>query len=385
MRGRAAKVFFVAGDLSGDAHAARVARAIKEKDPRTEILAVGGPALEKTADRFLLNLVEQSVVGFLEPLKKVPWFFRVLKETIRPILAKEKPDVVVPVDFFGFNRHVAQAGKEAAARVLYFISPQVWASRPGRVAALKKHVDRMLVIFPFEKEVYEKSGVPVTFVGHPLLDHLPEVPIDAAGHVEPLIGLLPGSRAGEVRRHLPLFLETADLLSRRSPGLRFVLFAARSLSNDFYDSLLGRDRQRPYLLEIVRDENYEWRRGVDVALTVSGTATLENALLGLPMAVVYKMSWPTYWLARALIRVDRISMPNLLAKKDLVPEFIQREATPARLAAFVKQMMDRPAERRAMRRELLSLKALLGGAGAASRAADEILEAAAAVPAAVTV
>jgi lipid-A-disaccharide synthase len=368
------RVLFVAGDPSGDLHSAHVARHLKAQNPSLEIWALGGPSLQKTADRFLANLVDKSVVGFWEPFKKLPEFWHLLNRVLRPALQDHKPDVVVPVDFFGFNQFTARAAKAEGCRVAYFISPQVWASRPGRIQTLKKVVDRMLVIFPFEAALYKSQDVPATFVGHPLLDVLPETPeAEPPLKVEPVIGLLPGSRAGEVRRHLPLFLQCADILSRKRAGMRFILFAAPSLSNDFYDRLLGPNVRRPYLLEIVRDEAYEWRSGIDLALTCSGTATLENALMGIPMLAVYRMSWVTYSLAKTLIRVPYIAMPNILAEKALVPEFIQSRAAPENLAAAAWDLLQDPARRKSLRRELLGLRAKLGGPGAARRAAEEIL------------
>lgn len=369
------RVFFVAGDLSGDHNAAHVAAHLKSQNPGVEILAIGGPALKKVADTFLLDMVDKSVFGFLEPIKKIPWFWNVLRNVIRPALAEYRPDVVVPTDFFGFNRFTAKAGRASGSQVYYLVSPQVWASRPGRIATLRKLVHRMLVIFPFEEELYRNNGVPVTFIGHPLLDRLPVAADNASLRVEPVVGLLPGSRAGEVKRHLPLFLKAADLLAKDVPGIRFVLFAAQSLSNDFYDSLLGRSIRRPYLLEIVRDEDYTWRSGLDYALTSSGTATLENALLGVPMSVVYKMSAITYQLAKRLVSVKHISMVNILAKKALVPEFIQDRATPENLAAACRDFLKDTAGRKTLRSELLSLRGLLGGPGAGRRAAKEILKA----------
>lgn len=365
-------ILFVAGDPSGDQHAARVAAEAKARG--AEILAAGGPALKRVADRWLGDLVSQGVMGFLEPIKKVPFFFNFLNRVIRPALAELKPNVVVPTDFYGFNGFVAKAAKAAGSRVCYYVSPQVWASRPGRILEIKKFVDRMLVIFPFEENLYRDAGVPVTFVGHPLLDVLPEVASDQIFKVEPTVGLLPGSRPGEVARLLPVFLRTAELLGRST---RFVLFAAPTLSNGFYDRFLDSGRPRQYMLEVVRDENYHWRRGVDVALACSGTATLENALLGLPTVVAYKTSWPTYLLARALVQVKNIAMPNILAGKILMPEFIQSQATPQNLAGGLRPFLQNTGLRREVRTGLLSLRNQLGGPGAAVRAAEAILKEAA--------
>jgi lipid-A-disaccharide synthase len=365
------KILFVAGDASGDQHAAAVAQALKEANPSVHISALGGPALRTVADEFLHDLVGESVMGFIEPLKKIPRFWRLQKTVIAD--AVRAADVVVPTDFFGFNQYTAKAGKAGGKKVVYLVSPQVWASRAGRIETLKASVDRMLVIFPFEEKVYSDRGVPVTFVGHPYLDRLPRVDPEAPFKIEPVIGLLPGSRRGIVHRLLPEMLKAADLLARKSIGRRFVLFAAPNLSNAFYDALIGPSDRRPYLLEIVRDEDYEWRTGLDFALTCSGSATLENALLGVPMAVVYKTSWITYQIARRIVKVDRIGMVNLLAGKDLAPELIQDGATPEAMAAAVEDLLQDAPRRRALRRELLSLREKLGGPGFAARAAREIL------------
>jgi lipid-A-disaccharide synthase len=363
---------FVAGDPSGDQHAARVAGECRARG--AEILAAGGPALRHVADRWLGDLVSHSVMGFFEPIKKIPFFLNFLNHVLRPALAELTPDVVVPTDFYGFNRSVAKAAKASGSKVCYFVSPQVWASRPGRVNELKRCVDRMLVIFPFEEKLYREAGVPVTFVGHPLLDILPSVTEDVPQKVEPTVGLLPGSRPGEVARLLPVFLKTAEHMPR---GTRFVLFAAPTLSHAFYDRFLETRQSRTHLIEVVRDENFEWRRGVDVALACSGTATLENALLGLPTVVAYKTSWPTYLLARSIVRVKNIAMPNILAGELLMPEFIQSQASPENLAEALRALLSNPAQRRVVRGQLLALRRQLGGPGAAVRAAEAILKEAA--------
>jgi lipid-A-disaccharide synthase len=363
------KVLFIAGDLSGDQHAAQVARALKRLAPQTRVLAMGGPSLRGAADRFLSDLVSQSVVGFWEPLKKIPWFLHLLNGVLKPALREERPEVVVPVDFFGFNRFTAGAAKAAGSRVFYFVSPQVWASRPGRIQVLKRLVDRMLVIFPFEEALYRAHGVPVTFVGHPLLDELPAPSPERTLRTDPVIGLLPGSRSGEVARHLPLFLAAADAIRAARPEARFKLFAAPSLPDPAYAGARGQ------AVELVRDAGCAARKELDFALTCSGTATLENALLGVPMAVVYKMSWVTYGLARSMVQVKHIAMANILAERELVPEFVQHRATAANLSAATLGLLRDPARWAQQRRDLLSLRDKVGGPGAAERAARAILSA----------
>jgi lipid-A-disaccharide synthase len=367
---RAPRILFVAGDPSGDQHAAAVARAIKARDPGVQIEAVGGAALRSVADVFLHDLVGESVMGFIEPLAKIPRFWRLYRTVVAPAAARA--DVVVPTDFYGFNRYVAAKAKSAGKKVLYLISPQVWASRPGRMETLKNCVDRMLVIFPFEEELYRSRGIPATFVGHPYLDSLPAVPEEPPRNAEPVVGLLPGSRPSVVRRHLPLFLKAAAILSAEKVAGRFLLFAAPNLSDDFYKGLVGPRALCP--LEIVRDGDYRLRQTLDLAITCSGSATLENALLGVPMVVVYKTSWLTYQLAKRLVQVDRIAMANILAGRDLVPELIQDQATPENMAAEARSLLQDASRLGSLREDLLFLRSKLGGPGFAQKAAEEILK-----------
>jgi lipid-A-disaccharide synthase len=239
----------------------------------------------------------------------------------------------------------------------------VWASRPGRIAVLRGLVRKMLVIFPFEETLYREAGVPVEFVGHPLLDRVPEpAPALRSG----VVGLLPGSRASELRRHLPILFEAFRRLRESRPALEGVLFAAPSQPDAAYGTL-------PPGVRLVRERDYAERATVGVALCASGTATLENALLGIPMVVVYRLSWPEYRIARALIRVPHVAMANLLAGRAIVPELIQGDATPERVAAEAGALLDDPARHAAMRGELLALRGTLGEAGAADRPAGAIV------------
>jgi lipid-A-disaccharide synthase len=267
---------------------------------------------------------------------------------------------LVCVDYYGFNSRVLGLAKSAGVPAYYFISPQVWASRAGRMHVLKRLVRRMLVIFPFEERMYREAGVPCTFVGHPLLDLIPE-PEPRAGLAPPFtVGLLPGSRASEVRRHLPVFLGALDRLRRRFPSTQARLFASPHLPDAAYAQAAGQ-------AELVREEGYARRGGLDLALCSSGTATLENALLGVPMVVVYKMSWPTYAVARALIRVKHIAMAGL------VPELIQDAATPQSVAAAALALLEDPGRHESLRQDLLALRRVLGEPGACARAAGEVL------------
>jgi lipid-A-disaccharide synthase len=369
----ARKFFFVAGDLSGDIHASQVIKKLREESPDVYVIAIGGPELQKVSDLFLENLVGEGLFGFWEPIKKVPWLWRLLKKVLVPAIEEHRPDVVVPVDFFGFNRKTIQLAWERNVPVKYLVSPQIWASRPGRIEILKKYVDRMIVLFPFEEELYRKAGMNVAFYGHPLLDLIPEISDTGARTSDQLVvGLLPGSRVSEVRAHLPFYLEAAAELASSQP-LRILLFATRSVPEQLYDEILAGASLDPDSLEVVWDENYQWRKKVDFAVTTSGTATLENALLGIPMVVLYRTSWLNYRLAKALVRVPYISIVNILAGQEIVPELIQDKANTINLAGEMKRIISDPQALQAKREELLAIRRMLGSPGVYRKIAADLL------------
>jgi lipid-A-disaccharide synthase len=354
----------IAGDPSGDLHASNLIKALKRLDAGTRVAAVGGPLCRAVADEFLEDLASRGVTGFLEPALKIP-FLLGLRSRLRAFLRERRPDALICVDYYGFNRRVLPLAKEAGVPALYFVSPQVWASRPARVQVLKKLVRRMLVIFPFEEKLYREAGVPVEFVGHPLLDLIPEPRAKSDAGAEKIVGLLPGSRSSELKRHIPVFYEAFRLLRKTHPNLRGLLFASANQDDAAYGRL-------PEGVLLVREQDYARRAELDLALCSSGTATLENALLGVPMVVIYKLSWPTYAIARALVKVKHIAMANLLAGKGLVPELIQRDATPARAAAEAARFLDDAAYAASVRAQLLAVRRSLGAPGAAERAAAAV-------------
>ncbi|MBI3548954.1 MAG: lipid-A-disaccharide synthase [Elusimicrobia bacterium] len=362
----------VAGDPSGDLHGADLIRSLKKSDPGARVAAVGGAHMKAAADEFLYDLASLGVTGFLEPIRKLPMFYRLLR-VLRAFMRERRPTVVC-IDYYGFNRRVLGAAKAQGLTTLYYISPQVWASRPGRLSVLKRLVDRMIVIFPFEEAFYKKAGIPVSFVGHPLLDHMPPAQARNLNLGRIRIGLLPGSRATEIRRHLPVFLDALDLMRKDHPTIEALLFAAPHLAADVYAEAEERG------VRIIRDDGYRVRGTLDLALTSSGTATLENALLGVPMVVVYRLSWPTYAIARSLVRVPYISMANLLAGKALAPELIQHHATPGKVAQAALDLLSEPRRLSRVSQELAGLRYALGGSGAAGRAAKMILQETSAEP-----
>lgn len=345
-------LLIVAGDPSGDLHGSHLIRALKKTAPSLRIAAVGGALMRQTADEFLEDLASRGVTGFWEPLGQLGFLLR-LGRRLKDFLINSRPAAVICIDYYGFNRRVLGLAKAADIPAYYYISPQVWASRPRRVAVLKRLVRRLFVIFPFEEEIYRKAGVPCQFIGHPLLDLLPAAK-EAGGLKPPVrVGLLPGSRPSEIRRHLPVFISAYRGFCRLFPECRAQLFAAQALPDSFYQDydLAG--------IEIVRESDYRRRAALDIAFSSSGTATLENALLGIPMVVVYKLSWPTYWVARALIRVPHISMVNILAGRALVPELVQGRATAENISRAAVGLLENPRQFAALKKELLALREIL--------------------------
>lgn len=368
-------VLIVAGDRSGDRHAARLVSALKTQAPEIEVAALGGGELRRVADRFLGSLVDLETFGFWQPVAHLPALLRLMRSVVDPFLRTHRPQAVIPVDYYGFNIHVAEHAHGHGIPVIYYISPQVWASRPGRIRRLARVVRRMLVIFPFEEALYRQHGVPASFVGHPLLECLPEPALPASGVTDApadrsVVGLLPGSRRGEIERHLPRMLQAAVGLNARVGGLTIQLFPTAAWD----ERILNGHRPSNLPLQIICDNPYDHRRRLTVALTCSGTATLENALLGVPMVVMYRLSWLNYWMARTLVRSPFIAMPNILANRCLVPELIQGRASAAALAETAYPFLTDPGYRDTIRRQLLTLRTLLGSPGASRRAAQHILE-----------
>ncbi|MBI5209496.1 MAG: lipid-A-disaccharide synthase [Elusimicrobia bacterium] len=356
----------VAGDPSGDLHGSHLVRALKAAAPGLRIAAVGGPFMRRAADEFLEDLSSRGMTGFWEPVRALGYLAG-LAFRLKRFMLQRNPQALICIDYYGFNSQVLRMAKALGIPAYYYISPQVWATRPGRIATLKTLIRKMLVIFPFEERLYLKAGVPCLFVGHPLIDVLPEPKADHAVGSPLRIGLLPGSRLSELQRHLPLFLKAAGLLRRHFPACQTSVFAAEGLGDEHYAAAkrLG--------AAVLRETDYKERSRLDLAISSSGTATLENALLGVPMVVVYKLSWPTYAIARALIRVRHIAMVNILAGKGLVPELIQHDATPDNVARKALSLLENTKRYAALRRDLLALRPMLGKPGTAQRAAGEIV------------
>ncbi len=370
------RVLIVAGDPSGDLIASKLVESMKRLEPGLTVVGLGGQHLKQHSDVFLGNIVHQHALGFAISPKQILFFHRILNQVILPELIQNPPDAVIPVDFYGFNSRVARVAKSRGHRVFYYVSPQFWASRSYRADRLRPFVDLFLCLFPFEAEFYRKHQLPAQFVGHPILDQLPEVSVGDAHpvRIEPNLGLLPGSRPDEIKRHLPVMLQACEKIAAVFPRTRFILFTVPNVSREFYYAILDKGKKSRILVELIQDEHYLWRSQLDLAITASGMETLENALLGIPMVVMYKTNWITYLIARMLIQIPYLAMPNLLSNKKLVPEFIQFNARPGALAQPIIDWLKDPALRVHVREELLALRQQMGEHGASERAARTILD-----------
>jgi len=372
-------VCFSAGDPSGDQHAAWLIEALKARDPTLRFSGLGGPAMQRAGCALLADLTATAAIGPFDAARHLTKFLRA-KRLLDEHLRAHRPTLVILVDFGDFNLPVvAPLAKHHGLRVLYYISPQLWAWGRFRLRYVKRYVDRMIVFFPFEETFYQRAGVPVTWVGHPLVEsaHPTMNREDAVTQFglngwRMTVGLLPGSRADEVRRHLPLMLAAARHIAWDMPGVQFLLLKAPAIAADVVDEALARAG-----LEVNVADNlpYDALQVMDAAIVASGTATLETALMGVPMAVVYRTSWPTYLAARAVVRIPHIAMVNVIAGEPVVREFVQHRAQPVPIARDIVESL-RSEERRARIKDGLQrqVRERLGAPGAVDRAAAVVLD-----------
>jgi lipid-A-disaccharide synthase len=375
------KILVVAAEASGDMHAARVVRQVSRLRPEVEFYGIGGDAMAEAGVHLVYHARDLAVVGISEILSRAVPISRALGWVRRTLLA-DRPDLAVLVDFPDFNLRAARHAVKARVPVVYYISPQIWAWRRGRIRQIRRTVSKMLVIFPFEEELYKRHGVPAEWVGHPLMDAWQER--DRASSeaqflehetfglspLYPVVGLLPGSRASEVRSLLPTILEAAQLLRQRHPHVQFLLFEAPGLPEDLFSESLRRAD-----LPVVRARSEAGRAMplCDIAVVASGTATLELALHGIPMVVVYKVSRATFLLGRLLVRVPSIALVNLVCGRPVVPELLQGELDARNLAGLCHDLLTRSLYRSEMKRTLSQVPILLGPPGASERAARAIV------------
>jgi lipid-A-disaccharide synthase len=369
-----ARILVIAGEASGDLHGAGVVRELKRRDPSAEIFGVGGDRMIAAGMEVIFHIRELAVMGFLEVVKHLP-VLKAVERTLMAVIRGKKPDVVLLIDYPGFNLRFAGKIRDAGMKIAYYISPQVWAWNPGRVRKMKGLIDRMFVILPFEEQIYTDAGIGAEFVGHPLLEVLTEPQARGAfckrydlDEGRPILGIFPGSRRQEIERIFPAMLGAAHLLADRH-GVQPVVGVSSLLDFEFMKGFIRGGSP----VRLLRDVTYDIMKNSRVAIVTSGTATLETGWFGTPMVVVYKTSWPTYLIGRMLIRVRNIGLVNIVAGREIVPELIQAGATPAGIADTAgKYLLDGNLHAKTSA-DLGIIRERLGTPGASARVADALL------------
>ena len=363
----------VAGEASGDMHGAKLVAAMREQAPDLNVCGIGGPALAAQGVEILYDSSRLAVVGIVEVISH----FRFIREAMRALVKRLRecpPSLLILIDYPDFNLILAKKAKRLGIPVFYYISPQVWAWRSGRVKTIKKLVDRMAVILPFEKDFYQKRGMEVEYVGHPLMDTV-RTAVPRAEFLQSLgiapestvIGILPGSRRREIAGMLPVFLAAAKLLQGQLVKPVFLLPLAPTLSED--DLLANGLAEAGVEVRVIRENRYELMAACNAVMAASGTVSLELAILDVPMVISYRVSPLTYFLGRRLIKVRYASLVNLVAGREVVPELLQDEAVPEKIATATVRLVADQAERALMLTGLAEVRERLGGAGASARAA----------------
>jgi lipid-A-disaccharide synthase len=371
------KILFSAGESSGDQHAANMFLELKKQQPDIKGLGMGGAKMAQAGIDIRYDSADIGVIGVVEVIKHYAEIRRAL-ELMQQLVATERPDLLVCVDYKEFNFKLARYAKQQGIKVLFYVSPQVWAWRPGRVKAYGKVIDMMAVIFPFETAYYDAENVPVRYVGHPSVDKvhpqhgkgedLSRFGLDKS---QPIVGLLPGSRVNEIKRMLPVMLAAAEKVQAGLPGCQFILPQADSISDALLEHYISRS---PLKITVIKNQPYDVIQCCDAVMTASGTATLEIALLTVPMVIAYKLSPITYWLGRWLVNTPFIGLPNIVSGKCIVKELIQHQATAENLSAEVLRILTDKAYAEQMRENLQQVKQQLGQGGGSMNMAQLALE-----------
>ena len=370
-----AKILISAGEASGDIHAAAVTAALKKIDSAIEVFGMGGDALRAAGGEVLFDIKDHGVMGFVEVIKKLPDLFKLRSDFAR-VMDERKPDCLVVVDYPGFNMKLAKVAHDKGIPVVSYIAPSAWAWNKGRAKNVAKIVDKVACIFPFEYDVYEEAGAPVEFVGHPLLDivhpTMERAEAEAwagkeAGH--PLVLLMPGSRLMEIEKMLPTLLEVAKLLKKQLPEVQFAMPRAGTIPLELLQSKI---KAAGLEIKITEGHNYDLFSVADLALATSGTVTLEAALCGLPSVIVYRTSALNAFIARRVINIPNIGLPNIVAGRQILPELLQEDFTPANVANTAVELLA-PERRPQLEANLAYMKARLGEPGAVNRVAQLIL------------
>jgi len=370
-----ARILISAGEASGDLYAGAVTRGIKQLNPEAEVFGMGGDCLREAGGEVLFDIKDHSLMGFVEVLKKLPDVWK-LRNAFIDLMEKRKPDVLLTIDYPGFNMRLAKLAKERGINVVYFIAPQVWAWRPGRAADVAKVTDKIACIFPFEYDFYKSYGADIEFIGHPLVDTVKpslsrkeaeELAGKRTGH--PLILLMPGSREMEIQRLLPVMLDAAKILKQKQPELDFAITRAATIAKKILEDSV---RQAGLNIRLIEGHNYDVMSVADLAIVTSGTVTLEAAMCGLGCEILYKSSPISFWIAKRVVKIPNIGLPNIVAGRQIEPELLQDDCTPDKIASTALELLE-PERFAQLQRDLLEVKEKLGEPGAVKRVAELVL------------
>ena len=370
-----ARILISAGEASGDLYAGAVTRGIKQLNPEAEVFGMGGDCLREAGGEVLFDIKDHSLMGFVEVLKKLPDVWK-LRNAFIDLMEKRKPDVLLTIDYPGFNMRLAKLAKERGINVVYFIAPQVWAWRPGRAADVAKVTDKIACIFPFECDFYKSYGANIEFIGHPLVDTVKpslsrkeaeELAGKRTGH--PLILLMPGSREMEIQRLLPVMLDAVKILKQKRPELDFAIPRAATIAKEILEDSV---RQAGLNIRLIEGHNYDVMSVADLAIVTSGTVTLEAAMCGLGCEILYKSSPVSFWIAKRVVKIPNIGLPNIVAGRQIEPELLQDDCTPDKIASTALELLE-PERFAQLQRDLLEVKEKLGEPGAVKRVAELVL------------
>jgi len=355
------KILILAGETSGDAHAANLVQEWKKRNPNDQFWGTAGEKMVSAGVESLCSVDKMAVVGFSETIQKLPFMFRLAK-TIKQWTIQNKPDVLILVDFPGFNLRMAKRLQQFVPKIWYFITPQVWAWGSGRVAIMQKYIDHLFVLFAFEKEFFDRENIPCMWMGHPLLDDFDEQDFFRDSTKKNLV-FFPGSRTSEIKRHLPVMIESANLIAAQFDDWNIQFSKAKCLEDSLFQDV-------PY--EVIDTSSAARLQSVDFAVTASGTNTLELALAEVPMIVIYKLAPLTYFLAKRFVTIPHISLVNIVADKSLVPELIQKDASPQNIANKISIFFQQPQQVEEQKINLKTIAEKLGEPGAIARAVDKM-------------
>lgn len=369
------KIMFSAGEASGDTHGASVAKALLEKYPKAQLFGMGGDLMKQAGVDIIYDIQQLGFIGIVEILKHLPTFFK-LRSFLKEAMLREKPDVLVCIDYPGFNMKLAKVAKELHIPVVYYIAPTIWAWNKGRGKDIAKTVTKVASIFPFEAEAYREFGVDVEFVGNPLVDIVhPTMSYESAlAHfgadtTSRNILLMPGSRKQEVEGLLPTMLATAERLYENHKDLKFFLPRAHTIPREDIGKIL---QAYSVPVTVTEGHNYDLMQICTACIAASGTATLETALMNVPTVLIYKVAPVTYGIGKVLVKIDHIGLPNIMAKRRIIPELLQGEVTPENIERELGKILDDGAVYTQMKADLAQVKVELGAPGAVQRVADVI-------------